>query len=111
MNDQAQVDQIDATLMYMSEVVGVAQLRQNLSHYLRRIERGERFTVTDRNRPVAQLSPIPQSQSRLEQLIAEGKLSQPLSRQPLPEPLPTELGARSLSASLKAEREDDLADD
>jgi antitoxin (DNA-binding transcriptional repressor) of toxin-antitoxin stability system len=29
-------------------------LRQNLSKYLRRVERGERLLVTDRNRPVAE---------------------------------------------------------
>ena len=39
----------------MSETVGVAQLRQNLSRYLRRVARGERLVVTDRNRPVAEL--------------------------------------------------------
>ena len=33
--------------MYMSEMVGVAELRQNLSVYLRRVERGERLVVTD----------------------------------------------------------------
>jgi antitoxin (DNA-binding transcriptional repressor) of toxin-antitoxin stability system len=31
--------------------VGVAELRQNLSRYLRMVERGERLVVTDRNRP------------------------------------------------------------
>jgi prevent-host-death family protein len=41
----------------MSEVVGVAELRQNLSRYLRRVERGERLVVTDRNRPVAKAGP------------------------------------------------------
>ncbi len=46
-----------ATFVYMSEAVGVADLRQNLSRYLRRVERGERLVVTDRNRPVAELGP------------------------------------------------------
>jgi antitoxin (DNA-binding transcriptional repressor) of toxin-antitoxin stability system len=41
--------------MYMTDTVGVAELRQNLSVYLRRIEKGERLIVTDRNRPVAPL--------------------------------------------------------
>jgi prevent-host-death family protein len=43
--------------MYMS-TVGIAELRQNLSSYLRRVEAGERLTVTDHNRPVAELVPL-----------------------------------------------------
>lgn len=45
----------------MSESVGVAGLRQNLSVYLRRVAHGERLVVTDRNRPVAELRPEPSS--------------------------------------------------
>ena len=45
-----------ATFMYMSESVGIAELRQNLSVYLRRVSRGERLVVTDRNRPVGKTS-------------------------------------------------------
>src|SRR5438874_874479 len=35
--------------------VGVRQLRQNLSRYLRRVARGERLQVTERGKPVAVL--------------------------------------------------------
>jgi len=45
--------------MYMSETVGIAELRQNLSFYLRKVDAGERLVVTDRNRPVAELGPAP----------------------------------------------------
>lgn len=45
--------------MYMNRAVGVAELRQNLSRYLRRVEQGERLLVTDRNRPIAELAPLP----------------------------------------------------
>jgi prevent-host-death family protein len=38
--------------------VGVRELRQNLSVYLRRVARGERFVVTDRREPVAELIPL-----------------------------------------------------
>jgi prevent-host-death family protein len=62
----------------MSETVGVAELRQNLSKYLRRVARGERLVVTDRNRPVAELGPVSRG-GTLERLIAEGKVA-PLSR-------------------------------
>jgi prevent-host-death family protein len=73
--------------MYMSEeTVGVAELRQNLSAYLRRVEKGERLVVTDRNRPVAELGPPPTPGSDLDRLVSEGRVSRPL-RRGLPEPL------------------------
>jgi prevent-host-death family protein len=72
--------------MYMSETVGVAELRQNLSVYLRRISKGERLVVTDRNRPVAELGPPPSTGGELDRLIAEGLVSRP-RRSVLPEPL------------------------
>jgi prevent-host-death family protein len=42
----------------MSENVGIRELRQNLSVYVRRVAKGERFTITDHNVPVAQLGPV-----------------------------------------------------
>jgi prevent-host-death family protein len=72
--------------MYMNDRVGVAELRQNLSVYLRRVERGERLVVTDRNRPVAELGPPPSTGEALDRLIAEGHVSRP-SRRGLPDPL------------------------
>lgn len=72
--------------MYMSNSVGVAELRQNLSVYLRRVSKGERLVVTDRNRPVAELGPAPSTSPDLDRLIAEGRVSRPL-RSGLPEPL------------------------
>lgn len=56
----------------MIETVGVAQLRQNLSTYLRRIADGERFVITDRNRPVGSLGPPPDKEDPYERLVAEG---------------------------------------
>jgi prevent-host-death family protein len=40
------------------ERVGVRELRQNLSVYLRRVRRGESLEVTERGEPVAILQPI-----------------------------------------------------
>jgi prevent-host-death family protein len=54
--------------------VGVRELRQNLSVYLRRIEAGETLEVTEHGHPVARLTPLPpQRMSVLDRLIAEGK--------------------------------------
>lgn len=54
--------------------VGVRELRQNLSGALARVRRGERLIVTDRNRPVAQLVPLDEEQTRLARLVAEGRV-------------------------------------
>ena len=66
--------------------VGIAELRQNLSQYLERVQHGERLVVTDRNRPVAELGPPTAGRAELDRLIAEGRVSRPL-RRGLPEPL------------------------
>jgi prevent-host-death family protein len=96
----------DATFMYMSDLVGVAELRQNLSVYLRRVREGETLVVTDRNRPVAVLGPAPESASRLDQLIAAGRVSPPL-RAELPEPLEMGDDPGALSRALAELRDDE----
>lgn len=60
----------DATLAR----VGIRELRQNLSVYLRRVEAGETLEVTEHGHPMARLTPLPpQRMSVLDRLIAEGK--------------------------------------
>jgi prevent-host-death family protein len=85
--------------MYMKNTVGIAELRQNLSRYLRRVERGERLIVTDHNRPVAELGPPPSTGADLDRLIAEGRVSRPL-RRGLPQPLKLEGDPYALSRAL-----------
>lgn len=85
--------------MYMSESVGVAELRQNLSVYLRRVRQGERLVVTDRNRPVAELGPAPTAGPDLDRLVAEGRVSRPV-RASLPGPLELSGDPRALSRAL-----------
>ena len=51
--------------------VGVRELKQHLSEYLDRAERGELLRVTDRGRPKALLGPRP-GRARVEQGTAEG---------------------------------------
>jgi prevent-host-death family protein len=58
----------------MTLSIGIRELRQNASKYLRLVEeRGEPIEITDRGRPVAQLTPLPTG-SRIEQLVARGRL-------------------------------------
>jgi prevent-host-death family protein len=88
-----------ATFMYMSNRVGVAELRRNLSRYLRRVERGERLLVTDRNRPVAELGPPATTGAALDRLLAEGRVSRP-ARRGLPGPLHLSGDPHALSRAL-----------
>ena len=71
---------VGATMCYMGSDdsrVGVRELRQNLSKYLRRVVRGETLEVTERGRPVALLAPLPPGSSPLERLIASGRAVRP----------------------------------
>jgi prevent-host-death family protein len=88
--------------------IGVRELRQQASRYLRQVEAGETIEVTDRGRSVALLVPVP-SAGAIERLAAGGRLrpadgdllalGEPL--EPLPKaPLPSE----ALAASRADER-------
>jgi prevent-host-death family protein len=59
--------------------VGVRELRQNLSVYLRRVKAGEALEVTDRGNVVALLVPLPDPDTPLERLIASGRATRPVS--------------------------------
>lgn len=87
--------------------VGIRELRQNLSVYVRRIRRGERFEVTDRGRPVGLLLPLPKKISPLERLIAEGRATKPVGNLLDLPPLPGE-PSTAVSDALLADREDRL---
>ena len=79
--------------------MGLSELRQNLSRYLRRVENGERLLVTDRNRPVAELGPAPSTGGALDRLIAEGRVVRP-KRHGLPAPLQMDGDPHALSRAL-----------
>lgn len=53
--------------------IGIRELRQRASDYVRLVENGEHIEITDRGRPVALLVPVPTGSNR-ERLIAQGRL-------------------------------------
>lgn len=69
------------------ERIGVRELRQNASRYLRRVAAGESILVTDRGRAVAVINPPTSDQARYDELVASGELV-PGDGGDLPEPLP-----------------------
>jgi len=89
--------------------VGVRELRQNLSVYLRRVEKGETLDVTEHGRLVARLAPAPTPQmSILDRLIAEGRATRATRRiTTLPPPIKLPPGTPSISDVLRAMREDE----
>lgn len=56
----------------MSDRVGIRELRQDLSRYLRRVRAGERLIVTERRQPVALLTPWTDETDVLERLVGQG---------------------------------------
>ncbi len=56
------------------EAIGVRELRRDASRWLARVQAGEAFLITDRGRPVARLSPVPE-RSGYEALLANGRIA------------------------------------
>jgi prevent-host-death family protein len=54
--------------------IGVRELRQQASRYLREVEAGATVEITDRGRPVALLVPVPAG-GTLARLVASGRLA------------------------------------
>ncbi len=86
-------------MKHMAEV-GIRALKQNASAVVAEAAAGETVTITDRGRPVAQMTAIPSS--RLESLIAAGRARRArhdLNELPAPETGP------NLSAALAEMRD------
>ncbi len=66
------------------ERIAVRELNQKTSQVLERVQRGETLIVTDHGEPVARLSPIGNTRSVLDRLIAQGKAIPPRSSAPFP---------------------------
>jgi len=89
--------------------IGIRELRQNASEYVRAAEAGETIEVTDRGRPVARLAPLSSDLTLLERLIADGTVT-PASAdlESLGPPVPSRPGARPLSEIIDEMREDKI---
>lgn len=81
--------------------VGVRVLRQRASELLRLVQQGETVEITDRGRPVALLTPLPDA-GPLERLRAAGEVeSATEDPDDLPEPLVLAPEAESASGALQ----------
>ncbi|MGA7272171.1 MAG: type II toxin-antitoxin system prevent-host-death family antitoxin [Acidimicrobiia bacterium] len=87
--------------------IGIRELRQKASEYLRRVEAGETIEVTDRGRPVALLTPIPVAPP-LERLRASGDVVEASGDlTDLPAPLTLNRDQEAPSTVLQRLREDE----
>ncbi len=88
-------------MKHMSEV-GIRALKQNASAVVAEAAAGETVTITDRGRPVAQMTSIPKS--RLQALIDAGHAR--AARRRITELTPPTVGP-SLSRGLQSMRDDE----
>jgi prevent-host-death family protein len=90
------------------ERVGIRELRQNLSVYVRRVrEEGRAYEVTERGEPVARLAPLEgRPLSLIEQMIADGRVV-PATRRIEDLPPPVKLPGRPMSEMLREMRDED----
>jgi prevent-host-death family protein len=94
--------------------VGIRELKNRLTHYLRAVQQGRGFIVTARGKPVARLVPIspqgkktlsPELEERMWELVAEGFLSWNGGGFQLPEPAAVNRGPGLLSDLVVEDRE------
>jgi prevent-host-death family protein len=91
----------------MSARVGVRELRQHLSVYLRRVQSGEEVEVTERGKPVARLVPLRDDSTALERLVRSGR-ARPAEGHLRELGLPAGPPSDALSRALAQEREERL---
>lgn len=82
--------------------VGIRALKQNASEVVAAVAAGDTVTITDRGRPVAQLSPI--RESRLDALIESGRARK--ARRSVADLMPPDAGT-PLSPTLAAMRDEE----
>ena len=89
--------------------VGVRELKNRLTHYLRRVVRGEEVIVTERGKPIALLqsiqaaSPTTSREARLAGLAARGLITLP-ARRPLRTVRTVKVSGRPMSETILEDR-------
>ena len=87
--------------------VGIRELRQDASTWVRRASAGEVIEITDRGRPVARLGPLPAQETGLAALEAAGRIRPAKGRLTDHKPLPIKPGSPTLSEILAEMRADE----
>ncbi len=86
--------------------IGIRELRQRASEYLRRVQKGETLEITDRGTPIALLVPVPRD--GFDRLVAAGRVDPAQGDLlELGEPLPPAAGVPLPSEILEELRRDE----
>jgi len=86
--------------------IGIRELRQRASEYLRRVQKGETLEITDRGTPIALLVPVPRD--GFDRLVAAGRVDPAQGDLlELGEPLPPAAGVPLPSEILEDLRRDE----
>ena len=92
------------------KTVGSRELKNHLGAYLRQVREGMTIIVTDRGRPIAELSPLAplagSEAAALASLAADGVISPPTRQRLAADYERPRLEEESLSAAVIADRED-----
>lgn len=87
-------------------VVGVRELKNQLSRFLDRVKAGEEITVTEHGRPIARLSAIGPDVDRMASLVAAGVIRPAVTSRRVPlKRVPIVGGAASLARQVSEQRE------
>jgi antitoxin (DNA-binding transcriptional repressor) of toxin-antitoxin stability system len=89
--------------------IGVRQLRNGLTRYLRLAEKGQSVLVTNRNRPIAMIKKPDRISAQTEEeivaaLVAEGKLIGPVKVGPFKPFKPIKMRGKPLSQTIIEDR-------
>ena len=84
------------------ERIGVRELRQNASEWIRRAQAGERIEITKRGQLVAVIGPPPTG-GTIARLREAGRLKPPSISRRLPRPVKTRQSASAALADLRAD--------
>jgi prevent-host-death family protein len=57
------------------ETIGIRELKENLSHYMKKVKAGEKIVVTDRKKEIAVIMPLEKKakEEKIYQLIQRGE--------------------------------------
>ncbi len=89
--------------------VGVRELKNRLTHYLRRTKQGEEVIITERGKPIAVIQPIQSAapvtslQARLAKLAAQGLIALP-AHKPLKKVRMVRVSGRPISRTILEDR-------
>ncbi len=85
-------------------VVGVRDLKNQLSAHLARVKRGEEIMVTEHGRPIARLCPVGADVDRMNVLVDDGIVRPPANARRLPDKRVKLAGGGTLDDDVAAQR-------